>query len=185
MDSKFNFEKVRITELVESGVIAPEEVPDLAIPVKPNQSGPKVLVVDDETVIADTLAAILNNNGYRALSAYNAGSALAAIQSNVPDMLITDVVMPGMSGVELALRVHTNWPDCRILLFSGQAGTTDLMRMVEDTGHHFPLFSKPIHPATLLRKLGGMFAGNQGSLPRAQPQNATPPEMGGVAEGNQ
>lgn len=184
MGSKLNFEKIRITELVERGIIAPEEVPEITTSVKPKYGGPKVLVVDDETLIADTLAAILNTNGYRAVSAYNADSALAAIQSNAPDMLITDVVMPGMSGVELALRVHTDWPDCRIVLFSGQAGTTNLMRMVEDAGQHFPLFTKPVHPSTLLREIGGMFAGDQGSLPRVRPQKATPPEMGGVAEGS-
>jgi DNA-binding response OmpR family regulator len=112
---------------------------------------PVVLVVDDESAIADTLAEILSRSGYAAMTAYDAEEALEAALVTPPDMLITDVVMPGMSGIELAMKMRRMFPDCKTLLFSGQAATVDLLSMANGAGHHFNLLHKPIHPKELLK----------------------------------
>jgi DNA-binding response OmpR family regulator len=110
----------------------------------------KVLVVDDERVIADTLVIILNQNGYQATAAYSGGAAVEQAQAGKPALVILDVVMPGMSGIEAAKRIRKLLPQCRILLFSGQPETTELL---EHEGQGFEVLAKPVHPAELLAKL--------------------------------
>jgi DNA-binding response OmpR family regulator len=111
---------------------------------------PVVLVVDDESAIADTLTEILSRSGYAAMAVYDANDALETALLTPPEMLITDVILPGMSGVELAITMRRIFPDCKILLFSGQASTADLLASAKSQGHHFTLLSKPVHPRDLL-----------------------------------
>jgi CheY-like chemotaxis protein len=110
-----------------------------------------VYVVDDETVIATTLALILRQCGFRALSFTDPLEALNRALFDEPDLLITDVVMPNLSGVELAIRIKEICPNCKILLFSGQAATADLLRNARERGHDFNVLSKPVHPKDLLQ----------------------------------
>ncbi len=112
-----------------------------------------VLIVDDEPCIADTLSAILRQFGYQARAAYDAAGALAACESNTPDLVISDVAMPGMNGIELAIRLRRCYPGCKILLFSGTASTTDLLESARSQGYDFELMAKPVHPSDLLAKL--------------------------------
>jgi CheY-like chemotaxis protein len=118
-----------------------------------NNGSPKVLVVDDEPVITDTLAAVLRNNGYTVKTAYNANAAIELAREFVPDLLITDVVMPGMNGIEMAIEIRNLLPQCKVLLFSGQAATAELLADAKDRGYDFELLVKPIHPKDLLAKL--------------------------------
>jgi CheY-like chemotaxis protein len=111
---------------------------------------PVVLVVDDECMIADTLAAILEISGYAAIAAYDGPSALEIARIIPPDLLISDVVMPGMSGVELAMALSQSVPDCKVLLFSGQAATLDLLSAARAAGHDFLALTKPVHPRLML-----------------------------------
>jgi len=114
---------------------------------------PVVLVVDDESAIADTVTEILSRAGYAAMAAYDANDALETALVTPPEMLITDVVLPGMNGIELAIKIRRIFPDCKILLFSGQAATVDLLTTAKSSGHHFTLLSKPIHPRDLLMRV--------------------------------
>jgi CheY-like chemotaxis protein len=111
---------------------------------------PRVLVVDDEPVIADTITTILTHNGYAATAAYDADVALESALVTPPDVLITDVYLPGMNGVDLALTIKRVFPDCGILLFSGQASAKDLLANTRRAGSHFTLLSKPVPPMDLL-----------------------------------
>jgi len=111
-----------------------------------------VLIVDDERVIADTLSAIFRSNGYSVLTAYNGTSGLALAESAVPDLLITDVMMPGMNGVDLAIMVRHAVPACKILLFSGQASTVDMLVQARGMGYNFETLTKPVHPTDMLSR---------------------------------
>ena len=111
------------------------------------------LVVDDEEIIADTLVVILNRDGFDARAAYSGETGLVLARALKPDVLISDVVMNGMSGVELAIKVSNEIPQCRIVLFSGQAATEDLLQEAEANGHHFNLLKKPLRPEDLLHHL--------------------------------
>lgn len=112
-----------------------------------------IFVVDDEKCIADTLAVILRKSGYEARAFYNAQSALEQVKSCGPELVISDVVMPGMSGVEMAVLIKELHPTCRVLLFSGQAGTVDILEKVRGQGYNFELLAKPIHPTDLLARV--------------------------------
>ncbi len=109
-----------------------------------------VLVVDDESVIAETVAAILSKSGYAVITAYDAPEALEIALLTPPELLITDVSLPGMSGIELAITLRRIFPDCKVLLFSGHAATAGLMAVAQRSGHTFTLLSKPVHPRDLL-----------------------------------
>ncbi len=113
----------------------------------------RIIVADDEQVIANTLAIILNQAGFSAQAVYSGESALEALSSFEPDMLISDVIMPGMTGIEVAMRTREILPTCKILLFSGQAATSDLLETARAKGHNFEILAKPVHPADLLAKL--------------------------------
>lgn len=113
----------------------------------------KVLVVDDEARIADTLALVLQHSGYQTSVAYEGSSALAQCAEFRPDLLLTDVVMPGMDGIELSQRVTEKVPECKVLLFSGNAATGELVEQARDRGLHLQLLSKPVHPVEMLRKV--------------------------------
>jgi CheY-like chemotaxis protein len=82
---------------------------------------PSFRQVADEQVIASSLAAILQQHGYSTTSFTSPLKALAAARSRAPDLLISDLVMRGISGVDLADEVKGQYPECKVLLFSGQA----------------------------------------------------------------
>jgi CheY-like chemotaxis protein len=113
-----------------------------------------VFVVDDEWIIASTLAAILQQNGYESVYFTQPLAALEAARFEAPVLLISDVMMPEMSGVELAIQLKAISPGCKILLFSGQASTADLLHRASEQGHEFELLSKPVHPTELLKRIG-------------------------------
>ena len=112
-----------------------------------------VYVVDDEPVITWTLAAILNASGFQATGFTSAADAIKAAESGCPSLLVTDVVMPGMNGIDLAIQFESICPDCKVLLFSGQATTGDLLNSAKEAGHDFELLAKPVHPKELLAAL--------------------------------
>jgi CheY-like chemotaxis protein len=114
---------------------------------------PRVLVVDDEQVIADTLAKILDLNGYDASAVYTGTAAVESARSLKPDLVISDVIMPDMNGIEAAISIRGFLPTCKILLFSGQAATADLLENARAQGHEFEILAKPVHPSDLLAKL--------------------------------
>lgn len=112
-----------------------------------------VLVVNEEPVIAETLAAILNGRGFAAVAASSGDSALDIADLIPPDLLITDVTVADMSGFDLAIEVTRRVPDCGVILFCGPAPFTDNLgnRASHDSG--FSLLLKPVHPAELLKQV--------------------------------
>ena len=106
--------------------------------------------------IADSLAEILNDSGYDARALYSGRAAIALAGQACPDIVVADVVMPAMNGVEAVLAISKICPGARIILFSGQAGTGDILRRAKDDGHEFDLLPKPIHPDDLLEILAAI-----------------------------
>lgn len=117
------------------------------------RSRASVLVVDDEKIIVDTLAEILNGAGFEVLSAYDGWTALEKIANRRPDYLLSDVLMPQMNGVELAIAIRKMYPATRIMLFSGQAGISEILLEGQRQGFEFELIAKPIHPLKLIEHL--------------------------------
>lgn len=116
----------------------------------PRRNISRVFVVDDEEIIARTLAKILEMSGFDAIPFTDPLEALAQAGSQPPNLLLSDVVMPQMSGIQLAIQMQRNHPRCKVLLFSGQASTSDLLAKAREEGHNFHLLAKPVHPTDLL-----------------------------------
>ena len=116
---------------------------------------PKVLVADDEQVIADTLVMILNQSGFDARAVYSGEKAVEVAATFKPDMLISDVIMADLTGIDAAIRMRALLPRIKILLFSGQAAPADLLEKARAKGYEFEILAKPVHPQDLLAKLRG------------------------------
>ena len=142
MSQPMHFSTVPVTELRRKGIIPLTDKPRHVI-----------LVVDDEEVIADTLALILSQQGFSAMVAYNAKTALHIAATIPPDLLLTDVVMPEMSGVDLGIAIRKSIPECKILLFSGQAATIDWLSRAGEPRHDLTVLAKPIHPREMLARI--------------------------------
>lgn len=118
-----------------------------------NAPSPRILVVDDETLIADTIVQILNRNGFIAEAAYSGSQAIDLAKRHCPELVLSDVMMPHVDGVEAAIAIREHCPDTRIVLFSGQAATVEILARARERGHNFELLPKPIHPTQLIKHL--------------------------------
>jgi CheY-like chemotaxis protein len=116
----------------------------------------KILVVDDERPIADTLCQILRNAGYECKPAYSGTDALGILSEFIPALIISDVIMPGLDGIEVAKAVRQQYPDCVVLLFSGNAATQDLLVSAGAEGYSFQVLAKPVPPRDLLTKVAAL-----------------------------
>jgi len=137
--------KANVEEKVSSGGIMPA-----------NAGGRKILIVDDEPTIADTLALIFSSSGYESRTAYSAEQALEMLEEWRPDLAIIDVVLPGMNGIDFAIFLKASYSSCRFLLFSGQPGTSGLLEEAKKKGHLFEILAKPLHPSIMLATVSNM-----------------------------
>lgn len=113
----------------------------------------KVLIADDDRVIADTLSLILKRDGYDARAVYTCRNALEMAPEFRPDILISDVLMTDLNGVDAAIEMRKLLPELRVFLLSGQSMAEVLEQSpVKD----FELLVKPVHPRELLSKLRGV-----------------------------
>ena len=110
----------------------------------------RVFVVDDEPIIGFTLATVLESAGYTARSFTDPLEALRAAETNCPDYLISDVMMPALNGIDLGIQFKAIYQSVKVLLFSGASSFDDLWETANGRGHPFEMLSKPIHPQALL-----------------------------------
>lgn len=114
---------------------------------------PRIIVADDEKMIASTLAAILNRSGYEAVAVYGGRQAVEKARHWEPDLFLSDVSMPELGGIQAAIEICTMFPSCRVLLFSGEPGSRLLVQEARCKGHTFEFLEKPIPPLYLLNKI--------------------------------
>jgi CheY-like chemotaxis protein len=110
----------------------------------------KIIVIDDEALIAETVVEILGQEGFHAKAVSGGHSAIELARDWRPDIVLSDVIMPGLNGIETAIRIREFAPLCRIILFSGQAATVDLLEKARQQGHRFDILAKPIKPEQLI-----------------------------------
>jgi DNA-binding response OmpR family regulator len=113
----------------------------------------RVLVIDDERLIADTLKEILELHGFDATSRYSGESALEWIESFRPDIVLSDIVMHQVDGVEAAVRIRALHPECRVILFSASALSVANRNKICKLGFEF--LQRPLHPNDLLSRVMG------------------------------
>ncbi len=110
----------------------------------------RVLIVDDESAVADSLALVFSTQGYEARVAYSAEQAAEIIGQWEPRLVVLDVVLPGMNGIDFAIQLKTSCPSCHVLLSSGQQTASALVQAALEKGHDFTILAKPVHPTFFL-----------------------------------
>ena len=115
------------------------------------ENPPRILIVDDEKMLAWTLGILLSKVGYDVQTFNDPGLLLEEFRLNEADLVISDIVMPQMSGIDLAIQLKQHRTDCKIVLLSGQATTLHLLERSRAQGYDFEVFPKPIAPSELLR----------------------------------
>ena len=126
---------------------------DAADEATTDSPSPRILVVDDEALIANTIVQILNRSGFIAEAAYGGLEAIEAARRISPEIILSDVLMPHLDGVEAAIAIQKFLPETRIVLFSGQAATVEILARARARGYHFELLAKPLHPTQLIKHL--------------------------------
>lgn len=119
----------------------------------PETAAPRVLVSDDEELVAKTLVAILNKSGFDARAAFDGASAVALATEWRPEILLCDVIMPEMDGIETAIRIRGMLPSCRVFLISAQEREAARVAEQKTRGYDFEFILKPIHPLELIQLL--------------------------------
>ena len=124
----------------------------------------RVLVADDEEVIAKTLATILNLAGYEVCAVYSGEAAVKLLDVFKPNLVITDVTMPGLTGIEVAFAARTTLPRCKILLFTGETAMHQLPGNAIGGDLPFDFITKPMQPSDLLRLLRDVLSADKPAL---------------------
>jgi DNA-binding response OmpR family regulator len=116
-----------------------------------SMSRARIAVVDDEHIVADTLAEILNCHGFQAKALYSGESAVEEAENFRPQIVLSDVRMGGMDGVETAIRIRSLHPECRIILFTASPVRHSLYAQINLLGFEF--IERPLHPREVLALL--------------------------------
>lgn len=102
--------------------------------------------------LSESLALILSHSGFLAKTASKGEQAVETARAFLPDLVIADVCLGGMSGIEAANEILSFLPSCKIILFSGQATTLDLLKRSR-SAERFEILGKPISPDVLLQRI--------------------------------
>ena len=132
------------------------------MPITPTPGPRKVLVVDDAATVAETLAMILMKHGHETRIARSAEEAVETIAVWEPEVAILDVMLPGVNGIEFAKVLKGAFPSCVIVLISGHPGAAGLLEFAANEGNAFPIFPKPLEPATIVAIVAGAAKPDQG-----------------------
>ena len=119
----------------------------------------RVLVVDDEPLVADTLGIIFSRRGFECKVAYSGEEALAQADTFAPSLVLLDIHMPGLSGLDVARKLAASHPECRMLIMTGYYYRLPEARHLSSLLKHPLEFAiKPVQPEALLQQACGMLA---------------------------
>jgi DNA-binding NtrC family response regulator len=115
---------------------------------------PLILIADDEEGLRDIFAESLKLSGYRVSVAENGAAALRVLGAEAVDLLLTDILMPDVDGIELIMQVRRSHPELKVIAMSGGGRTAAevLINIARRLGVHATL-EKPFDLATLLEKI--------------------------------
>jgi DNA-binding NtrC family response regulator len=142
----FRFEPDQTPECVVHGL------PEWGGSMAAESDGSAVLVIDDDRVLADTLAEILRKHGYKPVALYSGEEALELAERFRPDVVLSDIRMSRLDGIEAGRRIQALHPDCRVILFTAQTVSTAMRQAIHGLG--FELLQRPLRPEDVLTALG-------------------------------
>ncbi len=124
-----------------------------------DENAQRVLIVDDDRLVADTLALIFGKSGFDVRAAYSTDEALACAREFLPDLLLCDVTMPGRDGLGLVLDMTREMPACRIIVLTGfYSNLVNVREQSSKLPRPVGILTKPCQPAELLRHATAMLA---------------------------
>jgi CheY-like chemotaxis protein len=119
----------------------------------------RVLIVDDDRLVADTLTLIFERNGFAAKAAYSAEEGLESSREFAPNLLLCDVTMPGRDGLALVEDVTREMPACRILVLTGfYSNLMSVREQARKLSRPLGILTKPCQPSELLREAAALLA---------------------------
>lgn len=110
-----------------------------------------ILVVDDEVALANLTSEVLQEKGHRVDTANNANEAIAALEEKKYDVMVSDVIMPGLNGFELAEKVRNEYPDIKIIMVSGYNDQVNMKEGAKD--YYDKILEKPVSAIQLIKAI--------------------------------
>ena len=111
-------------------------------------AGRRILLVDDETGILDTLRILLRGNGYDVVAALSGREAIEMLPETSPDIVLTDIRMPGLTGLEVMAKAHELDPETAVILMTAQASLQTAVQAVNEGAYYY--LQKPFANEELL-----------------------------------
>ena len=119
----------------------------------------RVLIVDDDTMVADTLTLVFQKSGWDVRVSYSAKDGLVCAREFQPNLLLCDLIMPGSNGLTLVEDVTRELPACRVLVLTGfYANLNAVERRAQELPRPVGILTKPCLPSELLREANAMLA---------------------------
>ena len=114
----------------------------------------KVLVIDDDHMVRYTLSKILRHAGYEVLTAADGQRGMTAFNSERPEIVVTDLIMPEQEGIETILQMRRARPEVKIIAISGggRIANTDVLQLARSLGAD-DIIAKPFEAEELLTRL--------------------------------
>ena len=100
-------------------------------------TGRRILLVDDETGIVDTLRILLRGDGYDVVAALSGREALEMLPEASPDIVLTDIRMPGVTGLEVMSKAHEIDPETAVILMTAQASLQTAVQAVNEGAYYY------------------------------------------------
>ena len=125
-----------------------------------------ILIIDDDAAVSRTLSLILTRAGHQVTTVTRGRKGLELLSQGGFDMVLTDIIMPELDGIEAIRRIRTDHPDLRIIAMSGggQIDKADFLHMAEALGADRVL-EKPVRSERLLELVGSVMANPPRQLP--------------------
>lgn len=111
----------------------------------------RVLVIDDDRMVADTLAEILRLHGFSPVALYSGEDAISFVERFQPDIVLSDIRMHQVDGIEAAQTIRQLHPECRVILFTASTVNTRMKAAIKQWGFEF--LQRPLHPQSVLSAL--------------------------------
>lgn len=120
----------------------------------------KILVIDDDALVRETIIQILEDRGYTVVSAEDGEHGLAAFRAEQPDLVITDIIMPEKEGIQTIAQMRGERPDTKIIAISGggRIGNIDFLKIARHLGA-MDILPKPFDPDELVSRVGRCLKG--------------------------
>ena len=119
-------------------------------------TAPNILIVDDEPRMRDSLSIILRSEGYETRLSSNGEDAIGCLSEQEYDLVLLDVIMPGMDGYEVLEHLKRKYPDTLVLMMTGRASAQSAVEAIKKGAYDY--LSKPIEHEELLRRIGNAIA---------------------------